>query len=674
VEAGGNNSATGGPTQRAVLASAQQDLQSARFDAARERLDEWLDAHPDDVEALYLLAVACRYARRFDQALDALARLKARAPEHGRAHQEEGHLLRALDRGDEAIAAYARACQYNPALAASHRYLIALLQARGRAGEASHVQARLDHLLALPKPLVAVTDLIAQGQLVKAEELCRQFLLKVPDHVEGMRLLAGIGMRLGVLHDAEFLLDSAVQFAPDNIAARIDYVTVLRKRQKFAAALAEARSLLEKDPSNPQLQSIYAIECIQSGNYAEALEVFDNVLAQVPGDPVTLTSRGHALKTSGRYEEAVASYRSAISSREGHGEAWYSLANLKTFTFSADDISRLHRLHDDTQLSGMERVYVCFALGKAYEDQREYQRSFEFYALGNAAKRRQSRYDADQMHEELNAQREVVTAPFLASRQGVGDPAPDPIFIVGLPRAGSTLLEQILSSHSQIDGTLELPNVLSLAQSLRRRQVTSGSPGIGGYPAVLSELSAEELREFGNAYIDQTRVHRAGAPRFIDKMPNNFRHIGLIHLMLPNAKIIDARREPMACCFSGFKQLFAEGQEFSYSLTDIGRYYRDYVALMEHWDDVLPGKVLRVMHEDVVDDLEGQVRRILAFLGVPFEAQCLRYWETERAVRTPSSEQVRKPIFRDSVEQWRHYAPWLGELRQALGPLLPATE
>jgi len=313
-------------------------------------------------------------------------------------------------------------------------------------------------------------------------------------------------------------------------------------------------------------------------------------------------------------------------------------------------------------------VYLCFALGKAYEDRADYEKSFVYYARGNQLKKVQSRYDAERMHEEFEAQKEICTMELFERNADAGDPAPDPIFILGLPRAGSTLLEQILSSHSQVDGTLELPNILSLSQRLRRRRKEGGADaGIAGYPAGLPELNAEELTSFGREYLADTRIHRQQAPFFIDKMPNNFRHIGLIKLILPNAKIIDARRQPMACCFSGFKQLFAEGQEFTYSLEDIGRYYRGYIDLMDHWDSVLPGHVLRVMHEDVVDDLEGQVRRMLDFCRLPFEPACLRYYETERNVRTPSSEQVRQPIFRDSVEQWRHYEPWLGPLQTARG-------
>ncbi len=646
------------------LAPIQQKMLAQAFAPALDDLAAVLAAEPDNTEALYMAAVCHRYLEQFELAAARLERLKQLAPDFGRAHQEEGHLNRARGRDEEALLAYSRACQANPALEASYRAQLDILARRGAREQQQRVQAQLDHLLSLPRPVVAVTDLIAQGRLVRAEEICRAFLQKVPHHVEAMRLLADIGARLGALEEAEFLLESAAEFAPDNVQVRIDYIRTLRKRQKFAAAFEQARRLLATAPENPQFQSLYAIECMQTGDYEAALAAFDKILRRLPGDATTLTSRGHALKTCGQFDQAVASYQSALASNPQHAEAWHSLANLKTYRFSAADMAAMAELAADNNLSFMDRVYVAFALGKACEDAGDYRASFEHYARGNQLKKNQSRYDADKMSAELAAQQQVCSSGLFTRKAGCGHPAPDPIFIVGLPRAGSTLLEQILSSHSQIDGTLELPNILSCAQQLRRRKGSSGPAP--GYPEVLAELSPEELAGYGERFITDTRIHRQGAPFFIDKMPNNFRHIGLIKLILPNARVIDARREPMACCFSSFKQLFAEGQEFSYSLQDLGRYYSDYVALMQHWDRALPGFVLRVQHEDVLADLEGQVARMLDFIGVPFEENCLRYYETERAVRTPSSEQVRQPIYQDAMNQWQHYEEWLEPLREAL--------
>jgi len=649
------------------LGSIQEKIVAKRFDDALTDLADVLQAEPDNPDALYMSAVCRRYTGDFGTALQLIGQLKEIWPEHGRAHQEEGHTYRDMGRPDEALLAYARACRFNPALVASWRGQLDILKRKGLTQQAEQVKAQLENLRQLPQPLLGVLDLIGQRKLLQAEDICRKFLQKVPHNVEAMRLLADIGVRLGVLDDAEFLLESALKFEPDNTRVRIDYIQALRKRQKFGDALEQARLLLDTAPDNPQFKSLFAIESMQTGDYETALSTFDEILENLPADPVTWTSKGHAHKTCGDYEDAVAAYRAALSNAPHHGEAYYSLANLKVYSFSDTEIEQMLAQENNSNLSHMDRVHLSFALGKAFEDKGDFATSFHYYAQGNRLKKSQTTYKAEQMSRDLKAQRDVCTAELFERRSGCGHAAPDPIFIVGLPRAGSTLLEQILSSHSQVDGTLELPNILSLSQRLRRRARQEGATE---YPGILNELSDEELDAFGREYIDDTRIHRQGAPFFIDKMPNNFRHIGLIHLILPNAKIIDARRHPMACCFSGYKQLFAEGQEFTYDLTDAGLYYRDYVELMDHWDTVLPGKVLRVQYEDVVSDTPAQVRRILDYCGLPYEDACVNFYETKRSVRTPSSEQVRQPIYTSGLEQWRNFEPWLEPLKAALGDVL----
>jgi hypothetical protein len=361
---------------------------------------------------------------------------------------------------------------------------------------------------------------------------------------------------------------------------------------------------------------------------------------------------------------AVVSYRAGAAARPTFGDAFWSLANLKTYRFDAAELAQMQAQVASPAATLIDRYHLCFALGKAFEDRADYAESFRYYAQGNALKHSEIRYRPEITERNTRMQKAVCTRELFAARAGAGCPDPAPIFIVGLPRAGSTLLEQILASHSQVEGTMELSDIPRLVAQLQGREMGDTE---SRYPQVLAELSAEQLRGYGERYIADTRIYRtSGRPFFIDKMPNNFRHIGLIHLILPNAKIIDARREPMACCFSNFKQLFAHGQEFTYSLADIGRYYETYVELMQHWDEVLPGKVLRMQHENVVDDLEGSVRRLLDFCGLPFEAACLEFWKTERHVRTASSEQVRRPIFKEGLDQWRHFEPWLGPLREAL--------
>jgi len=659
-----NRSAAGFTGEKPTLASIQARIVAKQFGQALAELAPILADNPGNTDALYMSAVCRRYLGEFGRALALLEKLKALIPENGRAHQEEGHTCRDMGQPERALAAYIRACRFNPALVASWRGQIQILASGGRGGEAAQARAQLDYLQGLPRPLVSVLDLIHQGKLLRAEELCRKFLRKLPHHIEGMRLLADIGARFGVLADAEFLLESAHEIEPRNVRVHIDYIQILRKRQKFAAALEQAGRLLETNPEHPQFQSICAIEHMQTGDYETALALFDKVLKRLPGDPATLTSKGHAHKTRGEYDQSVAAYRAALASQPRHGEAWYSLANLKVYAFSDGELAAMRGLAGGGELPHGDRVHLGFALGKALEDRKDFAGSFDCYAQGNRLKKALGSYDADRMTAELRAQRRVCTPEMLARGGRAGHPAPDPIFIVGLPRAGSTLLEQILSSHSQVDGTLELPNIPSLSQQLRRRGRDANGPD---YPDILATLSDGELGEFGRQYLDDTRIHRREAPFFVDKMPNNFRHIGLIQLILPKAKIIDARRHPMACGFGGFKQLFAEGQEFTYDLNDLGQYYRDYVELMDYWDEALPGKVLRVRHEEVVGDLEAQVRRILDYCGLGFEPACLEFHRTERAVRTPSSEQVRRPIFTSGLDYWRNYESWLGPLREALG-------
>ncbi len=646
------------------LKKIRDDMYAGRFDAALTRANTILNKHSNNIDGLYMKAVCQRYLGQNENALNTLETLKNYSPDFGRAHQEEGHIYRTLHDSQKALAAYRRACHCNPSLHASFKAQAEIFKSLGNAAAAAEMRNQEQRIMAMPKDLVALSHLLYEGKLIKAENAARHFLQKNPKNVEAMRLLAEIGSRLGVLEDADFLLESALIFEPENIQVRIDYIQILRKRQKFIQALEHCKLLYAQDTGNPVFQSLYAIELMQTGDYEKALELFDRVLQKLPNDPITLTSRGHALKTYGAHDEAVGSYQKAIASDNGHGDAYYGLANLKTYQFSDDELRKMHSQEQGNQLSYQNHIHICFALGKAYEDRKDYDASFEYYEKGNALKRNQSRYDAEQMSRELEAQIKACTPELFAQQGGKGFDAPDPIFILGLPRAGSTLLEQILASHSQVDGTLELPNILSMAHRLRRQKQASN---ISLYPDNLHYLDAQQLYDMGQDFIESTRIHRHDAPFFVDKMPNNFRHIALIKLILPNAKIIDARREPMACCFSGFKQLFAEGQEFTYGLTEIGQYYSDYIRLMDHWDTVLPDAILRVQHEDVLNDLEGQVRRMLDYLNLPFEQSCVDFHKNKRAVRTASSEQVRQPITKASVDVWRQYEKNLLPLKTALG-------
>jgi tetratricopeptide (TPR) repeat protein len=467
-----------------------------------------------------------------------------------------------------------------------------------------------------------------------------------------------------VYFDAQVLLAALLEKAPDYRIARQEYAFVLVELHRYQEAREQLDRLLRDEPGSVALKTLYAAAAVGLGEHERAIGLYRELLVGGPQDAEAYLSIGHAEKTLGHAPAAIAAYHQAAASRADFGDAYWSLANLKTYRFTDAELTQMRAALAAPATALPDRYHLCFALGKALEDRGEYAESFRHYQLGNELKRPECRYRAELIETNTQQQIQVCTREFFAERSGWGHPSPDPIFIIGLPRSGSTLLEQILASHSQVEGTQELPNVQQIVSRLRGFGPEAGEPR---YPRILTTLSAADLAALGEHYLEGTRVYRSDKPHFIDKMPNNFRHVGLIHLMLPNARIIDARREPMACCFSNFKQLFANGQEFTYSIEDIARYYRTYLELMRHWDHVLPGRILRVFHEDVVDDLEGSVRRMLEFCGLEFEPQCVAFHETKRSVRTASSEQVRQAIFRGGLEQWKHFEPWLAPLRDALG-------
>jgi tetratricopeptide (TPR) repeat protein len=642
---------------------AQQLLQTGKLVEALRAAEQELVDNPQDFDTLYCKAVAQRYLGRPSDALRTLEDLKAINPHYGRAFQEAGHNHKKLGDLDSAREAYQRAVDLNRALIVSWRELVAIYKQQEARQALAAAKSEYDRLSILPPELVTVTSLIQENKLYRAEKLCRDFLQKTPHHIEAMRLLAILGMRLFVYDDAEFLLESCVELQPDYWLARLDYVKVLHKRQKFEKALEQATILRDRFPGNHVFDLTFANQSVAIGRFDEALQVYDKVIATHPDFEQTFVSRGHALKTIGRIDDGIESYRAAYQVRADYGDAYWSLANLKTYRFTDEEIAQMRAQIERPETPADDRFHLCFALGKGLEDRDQYEESFACYVKGNELRRSGLRYDPDRLPLAMQRQMETCTQELFEEKAGVGGDYRDPIFVVGLPRAGSTLLEQILASHSKIDGTMELPNIIATAHRLNGRRLVSQE---ANYPAILTELTAEHFQKLADAYIKDTAIHRQGAPRFVDKMPNNFMHIGLIHLMFPNAKVIDARRHPMACCFSGFKQLFADGQEFTYGIDDIVRYYKCYVSLMTHWDEVLPGKVLRVHYEHVVDDAESQVRRILEFLDVPFEEACLSFYQTDRSVRTPSSEQVRQPIYRRGLEYWRNFEPYLDVMKTGL--------
>jgi len=619
---------------------------------------------PENRDLLLLAARSLRLSLRTDDALAMLVRLGEFHPQFSRRHEEEGLCRVAARDAPGAVAALLRAVHANPALPLSWQMLEGLYRLTGdTAGTASAATQRAI-LADLPPEVVAATALFADGDWAAAEAIVRPFLQTHGDHPEAMRLLARIGVARDVLDDAELLFAAMLDRVPDHRRARFEFADCLLKRQKYAAARDQIERLLAADPDDADTLALRATAAVGLGDQATAIAIYHRLLTVTPGASDLHLWLGHALKTVGRLDQAVAAYRAAAALRPDFGDAYWSLANLKTFRFDDAEIARMRVAEAAAQTATGDRLHLCFALGKALEDRRDFADSWTFYARGNALKRAESGYLAAVLETNTALQTATCTPAFFARRTGWGDARPDPIFVVGLPRSGSTLIEQILASHSQVEGTQELADIQAIVHDLHGREIDFAAPR---YPHALTELTAADCAAFGARYLADTQAYRTGRPFFVDKMPNNFRHIGLIHLILPKAKIIDARRSPLACCFSNLKQLFAQGQEFAYSVEDIARYYRTYVELMAHWDAALPGRVLRVQHEDVIDDLEASVRRILAYCALDFEPACVAFHTNKRSVRTPSAEQVRQPIYRDGLDQWRNYAPWLGELQRALG-------
>ena len=517
--------------------------------------------------------------------------------------------------------------------------------------------------------LLRAADALNRNDIPIAEALLRQHLKENPMEVAAIRMFAEVAARLERYTDSANLLARCLELAPGFLAARCNYAMVLLRMNRHEEALEQAELLLDQDPRAPGARNLKAAALCGIGRYDQAIPLYTDLLAHFPAQPRVWLNYGHALRTLGCQAECIAAYRRSLQYEPGLGVAYFSLANLKTFRFKPEDLEAMRGQLARADICDDDRMHLEFALGKALEDLAHYADSFAHYVAGNRLRRAVVCHSAERMSARVQRSKALLTREFFSTRRGFGSPTADPIFIVGLPRAGSTLLEQILSSHSAVEGTMELPDIVAIASRLMQSSA-AGDP-TASYPEVLEGLTPAQCRALGEEYLQRTRIQRrTGAPFFIDKMPNNFQYVGLIQLILPNAKIIDARRHPLGCCFSVFKQHFARGQSFSYELQDIGHYYRDYVELMAHFDEVLPGRIHRVFYEALVGDLETEVRRLLDYCGLPFEERCLRYYENDRAVRTASSEQVRKPIFRDAVDQWRNYEPWLGPLKEALGPTL----
>lgn len=652
---------------QSVLSEAIALINQGRISEAETMCRAAVERNPADVNMVALLGATLAKLRRYDEAEEYLREAIRLAPNFAKPHEDLGRVLMASGRTEESVAVLQNAVRLDPDLEDAWFKLGKALAAQGSGQEADAAFERSFELNPLRKKLALAAEHQKEGRLKQAEQLYREVLREQPGNVDALRLMGNIAFQAGRIYEAERLFRRAVTYAPDFVAAIVDLGRALKEQGRLEEAIETFEKAIEVEPDAVPAHYLLASVLSTAAKTYEAVEEYQKVLALRPRHAGAMLGLGHVLKTVGRQDEAIEAYRNCIRRRPDNGEVYWSLANLKTYRLSDDDITEMEQRLANPGLTELSRVNFLFALAKAWEDRGDYEKSWQYYREGNTTQRLLENYDpvrTEVMHDELIA---VFDRPFLEQNAGGGHPSQEPIFVVGLPRSGSTLIEQILASHSMVEGTSELPYIGKVATSLNRNR----ADGVN-YPQAVRELSAEHFEALGEDYLRLARIHRVlDRPRFIDKMPNNFPAVGLIRLILPRAKIIDARRYPLDSCLSSYRQLFAQGQSFTYDLTDIGEYFLQYQRMMDYWHEVLPGQLLTVQYEDVVTDFENQVRRLLEFCELPFEEACLNFFETERPVRTASSEQVRQPIHTRAVHFWRNYEQHLGELVEVLEEVLP---
>ena len=641
-------------------------LRAGDAELAEKICRQSLNEFPRDANLLCLLGAALIKQNKPRDAEHTLSRAANIHSTFSRAHEGLAEALIMQGKLPEALKSLERAEELEPGSASVRMKKARVLTGMGKDNEATKEFEESFKLTPHREDLVRGLGLQRMGNIQEAEQIYRDVLLRDPDNVDALRLLAGVAMRAKQWGDAQTLLDRALDLAPDFFQGWMDLGLAKQEQDDIEGAVAAYKRAIRLEPHKPAGYAATATVHALAGDHDLALGAFEQALEQEPTHAGSLCGAGHILKTVGRQDEAIESYRKCIAHNPGHGESWWSLANLKTFKFTDEEIDTMLAQVESGKLGDEPLANFEFALGKAFEDRKDYDRAFEFYDRGNANRRQRERYDPVQTADSHDEFIKVFSKEFLAQHEGGGNEGSAPILIVGLPRSGSTLIEQILASHPDVEGTHELPDLGRTARSIGVERDDRKA-----YPAVLADLSAKELEQLGADYLERTRRHRPeGLPRFTDKLPNNYVHVGFLHLILPNAKIINARRHPLDSCLGSFKQLFARGQPFTYDQFELGEFYLEYQRLMKHWHEVLPGKVLDVQYETVVEDLETQVRRILEYCELPWNDACLRFWETDRAVRTASSEQVRKPIYSSAKHRWRNYEQHLGPLIEVLEPVL----
>ena len=655
---------------RATFNEALNLVSQGNADHAEKLCRNSIQENPQDANLIALLGAILVKKKHYEEAAEWLQQAVEIAPTFAKAHEDLGFALLQQQHTEEALKILQKATRLDPSLDLAFLNLGKALALLGKGKEADEAFEKSFDLNPERKKLAHAAEHQRAGRFDEAKELYREVLRKNPTNVDALRMMGIIASGDGHNDEAERLFRRAVSSAPDFVDAILDLGGALKEQNRFEEAIECFRKAITLEPSNVKAHFQLASTLSPAALTYEAIEEYEQVLKLRPNHAVAKLGLGHTLKTVGRQEEAIQAYRECIELQPDKGETYWSLANLKTYQLTDDDISEMKSQIEDDGLTDESRVNFLFALAKASEDRGDFETAWNYYYEGNSTRRKLEYYDPVQTETQNDKITKVFVRDFLDDNAGLGNPDPSPIFVVGLPRSGSTLIEQILASHSMVEGTSELPYVRQVTHSLSRNR----AEGIN-YPEAVLELGEPHFKSLGQAYLDAAQLHRTeGTPRFIDKMPNNFPAVGFLHLILPNAKIIDARRYPLDSCLSCFRQLFGKGQSFTYDLTDIGEYFLQYQRMMDHWHEVLPGRVLTVQYEDIVTDFENQVRRLLEYCELPWEDACLSYHDTDRPIRTASSEQVRQPVYVKSVNFWRNHEKYLGELIEVLTPVLGRYE
>jgi len=647
-------------------------INSGESDKAEEICRSAVDRNPDDINMVALLGATLLKNNKISEAEEFLRRAIQLAPSFAKPHEDLGHLLLNNGQTEEAASILQTATRLDSKLDHAYFDLGKALASLGRGKEADEAFERSFKLNPVRKNLALAAEHQRAGRFQEAEQLYREVLRDHPTNVDALRLLGKLALQNGRIYGAERLFRRALSGVPDYVMAQLDLARTLKEQNRLEEAIAQCKQVIKLEPNNVAAHYLMASSLAHTALTYEAVEIYQRVLRLRPDHPGAMLGLGHVLKTVGRQREAIKAYRDCIAHKPFAGEAWWSIANLKTYQLTDEDIQQMKAtLADDSDpdkaISEQSKINILFSLAKAYEDRGNYDRAWSYYDEGNKRQRVLENYDPVRTEFVNDAIIEVFNQDFLSKNTGLGDPSAEPIFVVGLPRSGSTLIEQILASHSRVEGTSELPYAGLVSASLNRNR----ADGIN-YPHAVLELGEAHFKRLGRDYLDLAQIHRTEKkPVFIDKMPNNFPMIGFLHLILPNAKIIDARRYPLDSCLSCYRQLFARGQTFTYDLTDIGEYFLQYQKMMDYWHEVLPGRCLTIQYEEMVTDFEYQVRRLLDFCELPFEEACINFHETDRPVRTASSEQVRQPVYSKSVNFWRNHEAHLEELIEVLEPVLP---